>query len=136
MLLLALLLAGGCSERESPVKDRWYTSSQVKNGAVVFRNGCASCHGDEAQGIVSDWRQPLADGGYPPPPLNGSAHAWHHPLPVLKRTIRNGTIPLGGKMPPFKDKLTDKEIESAIAFFQHKWSDQIYRAWIKRGGLR
>jgi mono/diheme cytochrome c family protein len=134
LVLLSALLAG-CSDKEQSVSGRWYTATQIDNGAETFKNNCASCHGDNAQGIVPDWRKPLPDGSYPPPPLNGSAHAWHHPLKTLQRTIRNGGIPLGGKMPPFKDKLNSEEINSVIAFFQNKWSSEKYNAWLKRSGL-
>jgi len=128
---LLLFLLAGCSENETRVNGRWYTLTQITNGAAVFTKYCASCHGEQAQGLTTDWKKPLADGSYPPPPLNGSAHAWHHPLEVLKRTVRNGGIPLGGKMPPFKDQLNNEDIEAAIAFFQSKWNDKIYNVWLE-----
>ncbi len=136
-LLVALLVfLAGCSDKEQPVSGRWYTSTQIVNGAEIFKNNCASCHGDNAQGTTTNWRQTLADGSYPPPPLNGSAHAWHHPLKMLQRTVRDGGISLGGTMLPFKDKLNDEEIISVIAYFQSKWSNDIYKAWVERGGLK
>ncbi len=90
---------------------------------------------NDAQGITSNWRKPFSDGSYPPPPLNGSAYAWHHPFSVLKNNIQYGEVALGGKMPAFKDKLTEKEIEAAIAYFQSKWNSEIYNQWVSRGGL-
>jgi len=135
-LVTMMLFIVGCSENAPPVKGRWYTSSQISNGTTIFKKHCSSCHGEEAQGLTTDWRQTLSDGNYPPPPLNGTAHAWHHPFSVLKRTIQNGGIPLGGQMPPFNEKLNDDEIKSVIAFFQNKWDDKIYNAWIERGGLK
>lgn len=136
LLVILPALIAGCADKEQSVSGRWYTTTQIVNGAEIFKNNCASCHGDNAQGIVPDWRQTLPDGSYPPPPLNGSAHAWHHSLKTLQRTIWNGGIPLGGTMPPFKDKLNNEEINSVIAFFQSKWSSEIYKAWIERGGLK
>lgn len=124
------------SDADITRQDRWYTDDQVKQGAAVFSKHCAECHGQHAQGLAEDWRQKLPDGSYPPPPLNGSAHAWHHSLSSLKRTVRDGGIRLGGKMPPFKYKLSDEEIESVIAFFQDKWIDEVYAAWLQRGGLK
>ena len=47
-------------------------------GAKIFNNNCLACHGQNASGPKGDWREKLADGSYPPPPLNGSAHTWHH----------------------------------------------------------
>ncbi len=136
---IVVLPVAGCGEQptetEDPVPGRWYTASQVDTGQKVFRTHCASCHGRDAEGITGDWKKTLPDGSYPPPPLNGTAHAWHHPMSVLKRTIDNGGIALGGKMPGFVDKLSDAEKNAAIAFFQSKWNNEIYAGWIKRGGL-
>jgi len=136
LLIAPLVFIAGCSDKEQAVSGRWYTLTQIDNGAKIFNNNCASCHGNSAQGTTPNWKQPLIDGTYPAPPLDGSAHAWHHPLKILQRTVKNGGIPLGGTMPPFKDKLSDEEINSVVAFFQSKWSNEIYEAWIKRGGLK
>lgn len=133
--ILLLTFITGCSDNPQSIEGRWYSQAQIDDGAAIFKTHCASCHGGTAQGLAGDWRKPLADGSYPPPPLNGSAHTWHHPLKGLKRTIRIGGVPLGGTMPPFKDKLTDEEIESVLAYVQNIWSDKIYSAWKERGGL-
>ncbi len=134
---LFVLPLSGCEEKQSEktVPGRWYTPSQVDSGRDVFRTHCASCHGKNAEGITRDWKKTLPDGSYPPPPLNGSAHAWHHPKSMLKRTIDKGGIPLGGTMPGFAGKLSDADKDAAIAFFQSYWKDNIYQGWIKRGGL-
>jgi mono/diheme cytochrome c family protein len=116
--------------------DRWYSHQDVKTGEHVFKQHCSSCHGDQAQGVVKDWKQPLANGKYPAPPLNGSAHAWHHRLKALDGTIQRGGIPIGGTMPSFKGKLTQHERLQAIAYFQNFWSEKIYQAWLERGGLK
>jgi len=107
---------------------RWYQAQQVARGAEVFRQNCAACHGANAEG-APNWQNPGPDGKYPPPPLNGTAHAWHHPIASLKDTIRHGTARIGGSMPPWKDKLTDADIEAAIAWFQSHWPDELYAAW-------
>ena len=113
--------------------ERWYTQSQVSHGAGVFAKNCAECHGANAE-ATPNWRQTNPDGKYPPPPLNGTAHAWHHPLDMLRATVRKGGAPVGGVMPPFGDILTAGDIDAAIAFFQDKWSDKIYAAWLERNG--
>lgn len=132
--LSAAMLAWGCSKGQD-AQARWYTPQQVAQGQVLFQQNCAACHGDKAEGLTGNWNQPGADGSYPPPPLNGSAHAWHHPLSALQYTIREGGIKMGGKMPGFGDKLTPDEQEAIIAYFQSLWSDTIYSAWLSRGGL-
>ncbi|MGH1463473.1 MAG: c-type cytochrome, partial [Neptuniibacter sp.] len=117
------------------VEGRWYTQSQVDLGETVFLNNCATCHGAGAQG-TKEWRKPLPNGKYPPPPLNGSAHAWHHPLKGLKTTVQEGGAKFGGTMPEFGNLLSEKEQEAAIAYFQSKWTSEIYQMWLDRGGLR
>ena len=107
----------------------------MTRGGKLFASHCASCHGAHAQGAFN-WKRPGADGKYPPPPLNGTAHAWHHSLDLLKRTIDRGGVPLGGSMPAFRDKLSEADKEAIIAWFQDKWPDRIYRAWLDRGGLK
>ena len=113
-------------------ENRWYSEGQVIQGAATFVANCSTCHGDKAQGIVANWKQALPDGKYPAPPLNGSAHAWHHPKVQLLRSINEGGILLGGTMPSFKNKLTEEEKLSAIAYFQSFWSQQTYEAWEKQ----
>ncbi len=112
--------------------ERWYSSAQVAQGQLLYRTHCAPCHGAHAE-ATPDWRQPDANGLYPPPPLNGTAHTWHHPLPQLRLTIRHGGASFGGKMPPFKAILSASEIDSIIAWFQSLWPDEIYRQWATRG---
>jgi len=108
--------------------DRWYSNQQVERGEVVFRENCAACHGPNAE-ATANWKQRDANGNFPPPPLNGSAHAWHHDLELLRGTVRDGGQALGGVMPAFADRLSAEDIDSAIAFFQSKWSGEIYRKW-------
>ena len=113
--------------------ERWYTREQVRHGAGVFAQHCAQCHGANAE-ATPGWRKPNAEGNYPPPPLDGTAHAWHHPLDMLRRTIRTGGAPTGGLMPPFEDKLSAQDIDAAIAFFQAEWPEEIYTVWQLRNG--
>lgn len=131
-----VLPTAGCGEKpaENTVSGRWYTPSQVDSGHKVFKVHCATCHGENAEG-TREWKKTLPNGAYPPPPLNGTAHTWHHPISVLKRTIDNGGIPLGGTMPGFASKLSDADKTAVIAFFQSYWSDEIYAGWAARGGL-
>ena len=109
-----------------------YTSAQVEQGKGLFAKNCASCHGDKGQGLAADWRKPGQDGNYPPPPLNGSAHTWHHSSEVLQRTLAEGGVKLGGSMPPFKEILNQEERSSVIAFVQSLWSDEIFQKWQQR----
>lgn len=116
-------------QAEKKIDGRWYSQALVDTGKDVFDKNCAECHGKNAQGI-SDWKRPLADGTYAAPPLNGSAHTWHHPLKALMRTVNMGGVPLGGTMPAFRDNLSREEKFAVIAFFQSLWSSEIYSAWL------
>ncbi len=111
--------------------ERWFNQDIVEYGDKVFQQNCAVCHGSNAEG-TRDWKKTDANGNYPPPPLNGSAHAWHHPIDQLARSIKQGGVKLGGVMPPFGNKLSDQEVLAAIAFFQSKWPDQVYDTWHQR----
>lgn len=137
----AFALLAGCGDAgiaDGPANSetgRWYSVEQVSAGEEVFAAHCAECHGDTAQGAVADWRERLPDGSFPPPPLNGSAHAWHHPLSVLLQVIDEGGTALGGQMPPFGAVLAEDEKLAAIAWFQDLWSDENYSQWLMMGGV-
>ena len=68
----------------------------------------------------------MPDGTYPVPTLIDSAHTWDHSKESLLRTINTGGVPLGGVMPAFKDKFTEKEKEAVMAYFMSLWPDRIY----------
>ena len=125
LFVSSLALIAGCNAAENT---RWYSTEQVIHGNKVFQQNCAACHGANAE-ATPDWKQTDANGNYPPPPLNGTAHAWHHSLEVLRTQIREGGAPVGGVMPPFKQVLSAEQIDQAIAYFQSKWPDSLYDKW-------
>jgi mono/diheme cytochrome c family protein len=110
---------------------RIYDFEQITRGRKLYLQYCAECHGKNAEGSPN-WRQKNPDGKYPPPPLNGTGHAWHHPMNVLRMTIRDGTQKLGGSMPAWGGKLSQQEIDDIIAWIQGEWPDDIWQAWYKR----
>jgi mono/diheme cytochrome c family protein len=128
VIVLLLAACSGDAPDEEPVTGRWYTETQVANGASLYQLHCAACHALDASATVA-WRTPDANGKYPPPPLNGTAHTWHHPLAVLDSTIADGGIALGGVMPGFAALLAKGDRLSVIAWFQSLWSDEIYARW-------
>jgi thiol:disulfide interchange protein DsbC len=129
LLIAAFMLITG--QVIAAEQERWYSEDQVTQGEQLFRQNCASCHGQNAE-ATPNWKQTDTDGNYPPPPLNGTAHAWHHDLDLLRRTIREGGAKIGGQMPGFEGSLSAAEIDSIIAFFQSKWPDEIYQRWSGR----
>lgn len=115
------------SDEAAPI-ERKADFAQIARGGQIFEKNCAVCHGAQGQGAVN-WRMRTPDGKFPPPPLNGTGHAWHHPLAALRYVIKNGSPGGQGNMPAWKDKLTDQQIDDVIAWFQSKWPDRVYQVW-------
>jgi mono/diheme cytochrome c family protein len=110
---------------------RQHDPAQVARGRLVYDRHCAGCHGAEGRGQAGDWRVRDADGYYPPPPLDDSAHAWHHPTAVLLDVIRNGSEPGEGKMPALKNMLSEAEMQDVVVYIKSLWSDPVYQLWWK-----
>jgi len=150
MSILAALLAGlalnACDKAPAPVPgqtsatgsridevplDRNLDPAQVARGQAVYKQHCAECHGANGKGLPGDWRVRDADGRYPPPPLDDSAHAWHHPTAVLLQAIREGSPPGEGNMPAWNGKLSEQAMQDVVVYIKSLWSDQVYRLWLK-----
>ncbi len=101
LVLAAVFLTGCFSDEDGDAQ----TQKSIQLGNITFEKNCISCHGKAGQGLVKDWKKTQANGKYPAPPINGTAHAWHHSPKALLTTINNGGIKIGGWMPGFKDKL-------------------------------
>lgn len=105
---------------------------KVDEGKVLYAQYCAECHGADLKGSPT-WKQPLADGSFPPPPHDSSGHTWHHPDELLLDIVKNGGDPVyNSKMPAFGDKLSDEEIISILEFFKSKWEteEREFQWWI------
>jgi len=120
----------GITGNSSAVITPDFDPTQIKRGEQVYLANCVGCHGPNGAG-TPDWRKPNTDGKYPPPPLDGTAHAWHHPTNVLKKIILQGTPPDLGSMPAWEGKLTDQQIDDVIVWIKSLWSTEIYDLWYK-----
>jgi mono/diheme cytochrome c family protein len=129
--IAGLIMLANLVNLTASAADRWYDNKLVASGSQLFQQNCAVCHGANAEG-TKEWKKTDSSGHYPPPPLNGSAHAWHHSIPHLARSIKEGGSQLGGVMPGFGGQLDDQQILALIAYFQSKWPDETYRAWHNR----
>lgn len=143
LIITTLLFISACSDdkdiaapgdKQQSEAIRKMDFAQISRGGKLFQQNCAVCHGKQAEGS-QNWQKMDDKGKFPPPPLNGSAHAWHHPMSVLVSTIKNGTAKIGGSMPAWKEKLSEQDIQDVIAWFQSKWPDEIYAAWYERDRL-
>ena len=142
-VVLMCLLLSGCGEPEQPQAGAasastpvipgtpWFSAVQVAEGGRLYAENCAVCHGQRGEG-AANWRERAPDGRFPPPPLNGTGHGWHHPLRALYTVIKTGSPGGQGNMPAWGGKLSDEEIVATIAWFQSKWPKDIYDAWHQR----
>ncbi len=127
LMIFVVLLLVSCDKDTTQNK-----KSSIALGKITFANNCATCHGDKAQSTVEDWRKPLPNGSYPAPPLNGTAHTWHHSPASLLGTINNGGKEFGGWMPAFKEKLSSDEKEALIDYIYDLWPQEIKEQYDKR----
>jgi mono/diheme cytochrome c family protein len=128
VLLILLAACTGNTPEQATVPGRWYTEAQIESGESLYAVHCAVCHAADGS-ATADWRTVDPSGNYPPPPLNGTAHTWHHPLEVLEQTIANGGVAYEGVMPGFAESLSRDDRLAIIAWFQSLWPDDIYASW-------
>jgi|ETNmetMinimDraft_8_1059916.scaffolds.fasta_scaffold35166_2 mono/diheme cytochrome c family protein len=128
IILSTVLFLTGCFNSEETETD---SKASIELGKTTFNDNCVFCHGIEGKGLVKDWKKKQSNGKYPAPPLNGTAHSWHHSPKVILQTINDGGVKIGGQMPAFKNKLNDKEKIALIDYIQSLWPTDIqekYRA--------
>jgi mono/diheme cytochrome c family protein len=115
-------------QQTQTIEMRKLDPEKVKRGEVIYEANCATCHGPKGESTPG-WKKQGADGKYPPPPLNGSAHTWHHSTETLEKMIREGSPSGMGGMPAWGDKLTDQEINDVTVWITSLWPDKEYNAW-------
>lgn len=104
-------------------------SAATAQGAGIYANNCASCHGTDLQG-EPDWRRPDSEGYLPAPPHDQTGHTWHHPDAQLIAITRLGTETLVGgnyrsRMAGFDDILSEDEILAVLAYIKSTWPEQV-----------
>ena len=101
----------------------------ILKGKKLYKQYCASCHQSNLSGAV-DWKGLDKDGHRKAPPLNGSAHTWHHSDEVLHKIIKYGFAKLvknyEGKMYGYGDKIDDQGIDNILSYIKSYWNDEIY----------
>ncbi|SMM99753.1 Cytochrome c family protein [uncultured Candidatus Thioglobus sp.] len=109
------------------------STTKIKpSGKAIFEQNCLVCHGKAGRGLFKDWKKRQPDGKFPAPPLNGTAHTWHHSPKLLLQTINNGGVKFGGTMPGFKDKLTDTEKQAILDYLYSLWPQDIQQKYSAR----
>ena len=109
---------------------RKHDPKRATNGKMLYQIHCFRCHGENAQG-TENWHRKDPSGNFPPPPLDGSAHTWHHPQAQLITIIQTG----GSGMPSFSEQLEPHEIGDIIVWLQSFWPDDLYQVWLKQNEL-
>ena len=101
----------------------------IAKGKIAYENNCVSCHMINLAG-AKNWKGVDEDGHRKAPPLNGTGHTWHHDDKTLHGIIKNGLAKLvknyEGKMIGFEDKLSDKDIDSILAYIKSYWPKDKY----------
>ncbi len=100
-------------------------SDQEKRGATLYQEKCQSCHGISGVGETYTIES-LTDRNYRiSPPLDESAHAWHHTDEALVKKILEGSSP-PGRMPAWGTQgLTTEDATALVAYMKSLWSERI-----------
>ena len=126
--IATIALLTGCS----PGEKEKTSESNVALGENVFNQNCVSCHGSKGRGLAKDWKVKDENGNYPAPPLNGTAHTWHHSPSDLLYTINKGGGEMGGQMPGFEGRLSEEEKLALLDYIYSLWPSEIQTKYDKR----
>ena len=123
-----IILLAGCNPEETNKN----FGTMVLLGEKIYNKNCLSCHGPKGQGLAKDWKVKDENGNYPAPPLNGTAHTWHHSPEQLLYTINKGGVEMGGQMPAFEKRLTEEEKKALIEYMYSLWPKEIQEKYDDR----
>ena len=102
----------------------------IAKGKIAYQNNCVSCHMIDLDG-AKNWKDVDEDGHRKAPPLNGAGHTWHHDDKTLHAIIKYGLSKLvknyEGKMIGFEKNLSDKDIDSILAYIKSYWPKDKYK---------
>lgn len=102
----------------------------VRQGAAVYAEHCAVCHGVTLEGQTPEWRSRDERGALPAPPHDETGHTWHHPDQQLFIMVKYGMAPFAPEgyvsdMPAYADVLSDQDIIAVLAFIKSTWPPNI-----------
>nr|WP_323765076.1 c-type cytochrome [Marinovum sp.] len=129
LALAAAPLAGADRPEDAAGLFPYWDSAAVAQGAALYAENCAACHGAALEG-EEDWRDRRDDGGYRAPPHDETGHTWHHSDAQLFAITKQGTEAVTGgaivsDMQGFGDLLSDDEIRAVLAFIKAQWPEEI-----------
>jgi mono/diheme cytochrome c family protein len=105
-MLLGLCLGGsvGAAAAEKP--------ELFQEGEKIYHSTCADCHRSNGEGLPDVF-----------PALKGNALVTGDPAAVIQVILagRQGKM---GRMPSWKDRLTDQQTAAVATFIRHSWGNQ------------
>jgi len=132
--LIFLILLSGNSSAHNHFPITIDSKLMIARGKIAYENNCVSCHMINLAG-AENWRGLDEDGHRKAPPLNGTGHTWHHDDKTLHSIIKYGLANLidgyEGKMMGFEENLSDKDIDSVLAYIKSYWSKENYEYQLK-----
>ena len=106
-----------------------WASNDLAQGAALYAEHCASCHGTDLEG-APNWRKMGVDGLYPAPPHDETGHTWHHGDRLLfdytklggeETLAMRGVTDFESAMPGFGHVLSDEQVRDVLAFIKSTW---------------
>jgi mono/diheme cytochrome c family protein len=116
------------SEPDAPVPSRKVSLRSAQNGAAIYKDQCAQCHGDQGQGQAVTLADSTRAMAYPP--LAGNRAVV---MPQLSNLVQNLTYggfspvthaqaqPFG--MPPFVLTLSDRDMADVLTYIRQQWGN-------------
>ena len=127
MIFLIFLVGNSNAHNHFPITIE--SKLMIAKGKIAYENNCVSCHMINLAG-AENWKGLDEDGHRKAPPLNGTGHTWHHDDKTLHSIIKYGLAKLvdgyEGKMMGFEENLSDKDIDSVLAYIKSYWSKEKY----------
>lgn len=99
-------------------------SPQVVKGEKLYGTYCISCHGNKGVGENPKDIYATDEYGFVAPPLDESAHAWHHTDEGLVMMILDGS-PRNPRMRAWKGVLTEEDAAALVEYIKSLWSPRI-----------
>jgi len=109
---LAVLIVG----QIKPSSGSLTASARPAHGKELYDKNCAVCHGPAGRGVAG-WQYQAR----PAPPLDSSAHAWHHEDDQLLSMILDKPAP-DSVMPAWRGVLSREDALDILAYIKSLWS--------------
>ncbi len=122
---LGYLLAqrGAFSKKKA---DSGLSPALVAKGETIYKKNCISCHGERGIGEnPADIYAIDEKENYIAPPLNESAHAWHHTDEQLMEMILEGSSRNPRMIAWKKEGLSIDDARSLVEYIKSLWSERI-----------